>query len=133
MLEVTYSATEYNAMNRKRSTMLTLLIPLVTIAPSAHASGCDVLRSSSRFATRLAGTALAGAGTAMKAAGISAVTHSSGSLILSTASSGYLAGTLGPVASAAAAISGPIGLAAGLSLLTFASYCEMNERLQPNE
>lgn len=78
------------------------------------------------------GTGAAGVGVAtgmgLKLAGVTSVLHSSGLAIAATASSGYVAGTLGPIGAATGFITAPATLIVGVVAVAAAGgtivYCE---------
>ena len=89
-------------------TRLPVVAALILVCPIAFAGVCDrVIEASS--ATGAAAAALT-AQISMSAAPVAAVSHSSGSLIL-TGASGYLAKTLGMFATAWAVATAPVTLA----------------------
>lgn len=90
-----------------------LVVGLTCGPVTAHAGWCDRLQG---VGGRLAGataTLATTLGGALKAAGVSAVAHSSGAMIASTASGGYVAGTLGAIGTATAVMTAPVTIAAG--------------------
>ena len=91
-----------------------ILVPvLVLMNPnSVIADICDIAKNtSSRVAFTLT-TASAVAGGGLKAAGVSAVVHSSGATIL-TASSGYVGGTIGVIGTVGSVLASPVTLVLG--------------------
>ena len=73
---------------------------------------CEIANSGVSKITATLTVSGAAAGAGLKVAGVSAVAHSSGATIL-TASSGYIAGTLGVVGAIGSAVTAPVTLAVG--------------------
>lgn len=97
----------------------------------AFAGVCDLAEDDSvQAAAAVAGTgATAGAG--LTAAGIGAVAHSSGALIVTTAGGGYVAGTLGALGTVTAVLTAPATIVVGgviaVGLGSAAIYCALSD------
>ena len=72
--------------------------------PYAHAGWCDRVQGTGAKLAAAAATVTATVGGALKLTGVGAVVHSSGAMIVSTASGGYVAGTLGVLGTATAVV-----------------------------
>lgn len=81
--------------------------------PSAHAGWCERLQGAGGKLAAAAATVATTVGGTLKLAGVGAVVHSSGAMIVSTASGGYVAGTLGLLGTTTAVMTAPVTLAIG--------------------
>ncbi len=98
------------------------------LPPSAHAGWCDRLQGAGGKLAATAATVTTTVGSTLKLAGVGAVVHSSGAMIVSTASGGYVAGTLGLLGTATAVMTAPVTLAVGGATLVAGGgavlYCQ---------
>ena len=96
--------------------------------PYAHAGWCDRVQSADAKLAAAAATVTATVGGALKLTGVGAVVHSSGAMIVSTASGGYVAGTLGVLGTATAVVTAPVTLVVGGATLVAGAgavlYCQ---------
>jgi hypothetical protein len=104
-----------------------LTVMVMGLHSVGHAGVCDYAdRTYVKVTAGIAG-ASAATGAALKVAGVASVLHSSGAAIVSTASGGYVAGTLGAVGTAAGAITAPamiaVGGAAAIAAAGTVAYC----------
>ena len=101
----------------------------------AHAGVCEYADTTyAKISTGVAGAGVA-SGVGLKVAGVTAVVHSSGAAIAATASSGYLAGTLGAVGTVAGFITAPATLVVGGVAVAAAggtiAYCHYTKAESP--
>lgn len=118
----------------KRSHRALAWRPLIAAAlscglpPSAHAGWRDRLQGAGGKLAAAAATVTTTVGSTLKLAGVGAVVHSSGAMIVSTASGGYVAGTLGLLGTATAVMTAPVTLAVGGATLVAGGgavlYCQ---------
>ncbi len=100
-------------MKTKNVALLAMAMALLTFHNVGHAGACDYAgHAYVKVTTSIAGASLAASAT-LKAAGVTAVAHSSGAAIVSTASGGYVAGTLGMIGVATGVITAPVTLIIG--------------------
>lgn len=113
---------EETELKTKNVAWVAVTVALLASHKVTHAGACDSAdRAFAKVTTVIAGTWLA-AGAALKAAGVSAVAHSSGVAIVSTASGGYVAGTLGMIGAVTGVVTAPATLFIGAVGGTLA-YC----------
>jgi hypothetical protein len=100
-------------MNKNNTKQLALIFLLMASHIVAHAGFCKY--ADTTYAKISTGVAVAGVatGVGLNVAGVTAVAHSSGAAIAATASSGYLAGTLGAVGSVVGFVTAPATLVVG--------------------
>ena len=97
----------------KRLSAVALSMALLSFPTLANADICEYADTTyAKITTGVAGVGVA-AGVGLKAAGVTALAHSSGAAIAATASTGYLAGTLGAVGAVAGVITAPATLIIG--------------------
>ena len=100
-------------MNKNNIEKLALAFVLMGSNIVAYAGVCEYADTTyAKISTGVAGAGVA-TGVGLKVAGVTAVAHSSGAAIAATASSGYLAGTLGAVGTVAGFITAPATLVVG--------------------
>ncbi len=114
-------------MNTKIFSAIALSLALFSLPSLANAGICEYADTTyAKVTTGVAGVGVA-AGVGLKAAGVTALAHSSGAAIAATASSGYLAGTLGAVGAVAGVITAPATLIIGGAAVAAAggtiAYC----------
>lgn len=114
----------------KRAVFLTSAI-LLGMSSQCAAGGCEVVDGAIEKAVGAVGGIMVGTHVAAVAAPVTAVTHSSGVLIL-TGASGYIAHTIGVAASAWAVASAPVTAVIGAVVLTTSvgvvTYCRVAGR-----
>lgn len=119
-----------NAQHKTLSAMLAMA--LLGIGSRAHADTCALINAHVQKGAALVGSGMTIGGAALKAAGVSAVMHSSGGMIVSTAGGGYVAGTLGTIGTAVGFLTAPAALVVGTVVLSgvaaTATYCHVQQR-----
>lgn len=91
----------------------TVLVAGLVVVGGANAGVCEYANTTmSKVTTGVAGVGVA-TGIGLKVVGVTAVAHSSGAAIAATASSGYLAGTLGAVGAVTGVVTAPATLIIG--------------------
>jgi len=123
-------------MRRKIAVRGLVSIILICVYSSAQADFCEYAdKTYAKVATSAAGLGVA-AGAGAKALGLTAVAHSSGAAIAYTASTGYLAGTLGALGTAVGVITTPAVLIVGGVAVTAAggaiAYCHYSKDEKPS-
>ena len=121
-------------MNARHKTLPAMLaMTLLGVGSCAHADTCTLINAHVQKGAALVGSGMTMGGAAIKAAGVSAVMHSSGGMIVSTAGGGYVAGTLGTIGTAVSFLTAPAALVVGTAVVTgvvaIATYCHMQQRL----
>lgn len=100
-------------MKKNHIEHLSLTILLIASPVVAYASVCEYADTIyAKIPTGVASVGVA-VGVGLKVAGVTVVTHSSGAAIAATASSGYLAGTLGVIGTVTSFITAPATLVVG--------------------
>ena len=125
-------------MNRKSISLVSLALVLIVLHTAANAGVCEYADTTyAKVSTGLAGVGVA-AGIGLKAAGVTALAHSSGAAIAATASTGYLAGTLGAVGAVTGVITAPatlivggVALAAGGGTIAYCRYAKDEKSVAP--
>ena len=114
-------------MNKNHIEQLALAFVLMASHIVAQAGVCEYADTTyAKISTGVAGAGVA-TGVGLNVAGVTAVAHSSGAAIAATASSGYLAGTLGAVGSVVGFLTAPATLVVGGAAVAAAggtsAYC----------
>lgn len=122
-------------MNKNHIEKLALVFMLMTSHIVTHAGVCEYADTIyAKISTGVASVGVA-TGVGLKVAGVTAVAHSSGAAIAATASSGYLAGTLGAVGTVAGFITAPAALVVGGVTVAAAggtiAYCHYTKDVKP--
>lgn len=122
-------------MNKNQIERLALAFVLMASHMVAHAGVCEYADTTyAKISTGVAGAGVA-TGVGLNVAGITAVAHSSGAAIAATASSGYLAGTLGAVGSVVGFVTAPATLVVGGVAVATAggtiAYCHYTKDERP--
>ena len=118
-------------MTARKLRVVAFTMAFCSFGNSASAGVCEYANSTyAKVTTGVAGAGVA-AGVGLKAAGVTALAHSSGAAIAATASSGYLAGTLGALGTVAGVITAPVTLMVGGVAVAAAggtiAYCYYSE------
>ena len=104
---------------------------LALMVSSATAGVCEYIALKPAKVGVGAAGATAAAGLTLKAVGVSAVAHSSGMAIATTASSGYVAGTLGAIGTTVGILTAPATLIVGGVIVAAAgstvAYCHFSQ------
>lgn len=119
-------------LTKKHFSVIALLLTFLSFPNLVNAGVCEIAsKGLSKFGTGAAAFGVA-TGAVLKLAGIFAVPHSSGMLIASTASSGYVAGTLGAIGTATSVVTMPAVLIVGGVVVVAAggtiAYCEYKKK-----
>lgn len=122
-------------MNKYHIKQLALALVLMASHVVAHAGVCKYANTTyAKISTGVAGAGVA-TGVGLKVAGVTAVAHSSGAAIATTASSGYLAGTLGALGTVAGFVTAPVTLVVGGVAVVAAggtvAYCHYTKEEKP--
>lgn len=122
-------------MKKNHNEQLALAFVLMASHIVAHAGVCEYADTTyAKISTGLAGAGVA-TGVGLKVAGVTALAHSSGAAIAATASTGYLAGTLGAVGTVAGFITAPVTLVVGGVAVAAAggtiAYCHYTKDEKP--
>ncbi|TCV90346.1 hypothetical protein [Sulfurirhabdus autotrophica] len=122
-------------MNKNHIGQLALALVLMASHIVAHAGVCEYADTTyAKISTGLAGAGVA-TGIGLNVAGVTALAHSSGAAIAATASSGYLAGTLGTVGTVVGFVTAPATLVVGGVAVVAAggtiAYCHYTKDERP--
>src|SRR2546425_1149051 len=119
-------------LTKKHLSAIALILTSLSFPNLVNAGVCELADTTlSKVGTGAAGVGVA-TGLGLKLAGVTALLHSSGAAIAATASSGYVAGTLGAIGAATSFITAPatliiggVGVAAAGGTI---AYCEYKKK-----
>lgn len=118
-------------MTKSNITKLIATVSMSAMLQPALAGVCDFARDDTVQTTAAVAGTGATAGAGLAAAGVGAVAHSSGAAIVTTAGSGYVAGTLGVLGSVTAVLTAPVTIVVGGVIAAgvggTALYCALDE------
>lgn len=118
-------------MTNKEIAVASLALSLLSLSTVASAGVCEYADTTyTKVATGITGAGVA-TGVGLNVAGVTAVVHGAAGGTILTASTGYLAGTLGAIGSAAAFITAPATIIVGAVAVTAAGgtilYCNYSK------